>query len=389
LCRLFFSPDENFPVPNRPLRILQILRAPVGGLFRHVVDLSRSLAERGHEVGIVLDSLASDAQTESKLEQVRPLAKLGIFKVPMPRVLGPGDLTAPLAVRKLARGLRIDVVHGHGAKGGLYARLARIGQRKLVALYTPHGGVLHFAPRSPSGRLFHALERGLMRATDAMIFESKFAAKAYGDVIGPPKCPTEIIYNGLAPTEFEPVQPAAVAKDFLFVGEFRALKGLDPLLSALETLKAPDGRPATIVMAGNGPDFEPTRERIEKGPLAGRVTLAGVRPAREMFALGRVVVVPSLAESLPYIVLEASAAGRPVIATAVGGIAEIFGPTAGQLIPAGNADALRAAMSANLANPTAALAEAQDRLAFIRETFSLSRMTDRIEALYRTALDQH
>ena len=55
----------------RKLRILQVLRAPVGGLFRHVADLTRELAARGHEVGIVVDSLATDGQTESRLAGAR------------------------------------------------------------------------------------------------------------------------------------------------------------------------------------------------------------------------------------------------------------------------------------------------------------------------------
>ena len=108
---------------EKPLRILQILRAPVGGLFRHVNDLTQALSARGHEIGIAVDSLAADDLTAGRLEKLRPFARLGVHMLPMPRVVGIGDLTTPRAVRKLAREHGIDMLHGHGAKGGLYARL--------------------------------------------------------------------------------------------------------------------------------------------------------------------------------------------------------------------------------------------------------------------------
>ena len=92
-------------------------------------------------------------------------------------------------------------------------------------------------------------------------------------------------------------------------------------------------------------------DQIARLGLTDRVTLAGVQPARAMFARGRCAVVPSLAESLPYVVLEAAAARLPVISTRVGGIPEIFGPTAASLIPANDAGALRAAMTDVLDHP--------------------------------------
>lgn len=373
-------------MPEKPLRILQILRAPVGGLFRHVGDLTTALAADGHEVGIVVDSLRSDGLTAERLHRLAPHARLGIHSLPMPRVAGPGDLTTPRAVRRLAAELGTDVLHGHGAKGGLYARLARIGARRRVALYTPHGGVLHFDPRSASGVLFQTLERLLLPATDAVVFESAFARDAFHRIIGRPRCPDPVIHNGLAKVEFEPVTPQRDARDFVFIGEFRELKGVGVLLEALAGLRAPDGRPATLVMAGGGPDYERFKARIEALGLAGRVSLVGVRPARAVLVQGRCCVVPSLAESLPYVVLEAAAAGVPVIATRVGGIPEIFGPTAGALVAPGDAAALGAAMQRMLDDPAAAQAEARIRLEHVRTTFPLERMAAGVEALYRRVL---
>src|SRR5690606_11015904 len=127
---------------------------------------------------------------------------LGIHRLPMPRLAGPGDLKSPMAIRRLARDHDIDVLHGHGAKGGLHARLAKAGTRR-AALYTPHGGVLHFAPRSPSGLLFQNFERLVMPLSDAVIFESHLAREAFLRLIGRPPCPAPVIHNGLAEAEFE------------------------------------------------------------------------------------------------------------------------------------------------------------------------------------------
>ena len=376
-------------MPDRPLRILQVLRAPVGGLFRHVGDLTRELAARGHAIGVVVDSLSADGLTGERLEGLQPAAALGIHRLPMPRVLGAADFTTPLAVRRLAAELGIEVLHGHGAKGGLQARLGRLGQQGRVALYTPHGGVLHFPPRSPSGLLFQNFERLLLPLTDAVIFESAFARDAFHRLIGRPRCPDPVIHNGLGDQDFEPVEVAADAADFVFIGEFRMLKGIGVLREALAGVRAADGRPATLVMGGDGPDAGAFGETITRLGLGERVRLLGVQPARPTLRQGRCAVVPSLAESLPYVVLEAAAAGRPLIATRVGGIPEIFGPTAERLVPAGDVAALRAALQEAGARPGAAEAEARQRLAFVRERFSLTRMTDAVERLYRSTLAKH
>nr|WP_269467873.1 glycosyltransferase family 4 protein [Devosia ureilytica] len=354
-------------------------------MFRHVADLTRALSANGHNVGIVVDSLANDAQTEQLLTALEADAALGIHRFPMPRLFGRGDLSTPFAVSALARRLDVDIIHGHGAKGGFYARLAAYGRNTAKVFYTPHGGVLHFPADKASGKLFHRIERVLMAKTSAIIFESAYAQKTYTSLIGAPTCPSTVIHNGLRPGEFEPVPPLPDAADFVFVGELRNLKGIFPLVEALAQVNRPDGSPANLVMAGDGPDRKDLEQLIGQLGLGDRVKLVGSRPARDVFAMGRNAVVPSLAESLPYVVMEAAAAQLPVISTRVGGIAEIFGPTADQLIAPGDADALASAMTEMLANPDSARRSMQARLAHIEAGFSVARMAGAVEALYRNA----
>ena len=370
---------------ERPLRILQILRAPVGGLFRHVLDLTEGLVARGHAVGLVVDSLSADALTEQKLAPVAAIAELGVHRLPIPRVAGPADFTTPMRIRGLARRLDIDVLHGHGAKGGVGARLGRIGARRS-ALYTPHGGTLHFGPDSHAGKVFRTIERLLLAQTDAVIFESEFARSAYMATIAEPACPHPVIHNGLREAEFSAVTPANDAADFLFVGELRDLKGVHILIEAFADLRRPDGSAPTLMLVGDGPDRERYEAMIAERGLAERIEMPGARPARSVFPSGRCMVVPSLAESLPYVVLEATAAELPLITTNVGGVREIYGPTASRLVPANDSAALRNAMQAFLDHPGAFAQDAAERLEFIRPRFTVDVMTRAIESQYRQAV---
>ncbi len=189
------------------MRILHCLRAPVGGLFRHVLDLAAEQARRGHAVGILADSNAEDRLTSPKFDAIRPLLQLGIERVPMSRKPGLGDYQAYRSVFSHARALNLDVLHGHGAKGGAYARLAsrtlNAPGQQAKAFYTPHGGSLNFKPGTAwKPALFHGVERVLERYTSGLIFESAYAARVYSErvsvpAVAQPHCPQRIATGGL------------------------------------------------------------------------------------------------------------------------------------------------------------------------------------------------
>jgi glycosyltransferase involved in cell wall biosynthesis len=369
-------------------RILHCLRAPVGGLFRHVRDLSAEQARRGHAVGVVCDAVARDALTETRLAELEPYLALGLLRTRMSRELGANDVAAYLAIRRNALAMRIDVMHGHGAKGGAYARLVSRALKRaglnVVSCYTPHGGSLHYAPHSMAGLIYMQLERGLARATDALAFESAFSAGRYIAQVTQPACPVRIIRNGLGGDDFAPVHQPEGAVDFLFVGELRRLKGIDVMLRALASVR--EARSVRALIVGTGPDgaaFKNDRARLG---LQDIVSFRDAMPAREAFALGRALVVPSRAESFPYIVLEAAAAGLPILATNVGGIPEIVLGTDTELLPAANADALARAMLTFLDNPAAAQAKALKLQAAVARRFSVAAMADGVLDLYAAVM---
>jgi glycosyltransferase involved in cell wall biosynthesis len=366
------------------MRILHCLRAPVGGLFRHVLDLAEEQAAHGHDVGILAASTAEDRLTSAKFAAIAAKLSLGIARIPINRQPGLSDLAAVRAVRAHAATLDLDVLHGHGAKGGAYARFAarRLSARgrHVKSFYTPHGGSLNFKPGSIEQRILLMIEGGLESMTSGLIFESAYAARIYRSRVSAKGAPQRIIPNGLKPADFTLAEPRPDATDILFVGELRRIKGVDVLLKALAELKV--DHPVTATIVGSGPDAEPLKQLASTLGLDGLVTFAGALPARQAFGLGRIMVVPSLAESFPYVVLEAAAAGLPLIATNVGGIPEIVADTDTALIEPGSATELASALRATLDDLETAKGGAKHLRAKVESKFTVAAMTDAVLDFY-------
>ncbi|MGU3662875.1 glycosyltransferase family 4 protein [Methylobacterium sp. A49B] len=364
-------------------RILHVFRAPVGGLFRHVMDLARLQAAAGHAVGIVCDSTTGGERGERALAELLPSLELGLIRVPMKRNPHVSDWSCLRTVSRRAATVGADVLHGHGAKGGVYARLAAAGP--AIRAYTPHGGSYNYRPGSPLHRLYMGAEAVLARRTNAFLFESEYVAGRHRSFVGGPERVTRIVHNGIAEAEFAPVQRSEDPFDLLYVGELREAKGLPYLLEALVQLRA-EGRALRLLMVGSGPDAEILRQTVERLGLADAVAFEPPQAIRSVLARGRILVVPSLAESLPYVVLEAAAAAQPLVATRVGGIPEIFGPAAGDLVPAREPEALASGIRRILDDTPEVLAARVRALSeSIRQRFSLDRMGSEVIAGYTAA----
>lgn len=390
---------------SRTLRILHCLRAPVGGLFRHVVDLALEQSLLGHEVGVLYDHRQESEAVAPEMALLHQHCRLGVRTTAMSRLLSYRDYTACRALLKFSQESGAQILHGHGAKGGAYARLAcaQLNKRlkghprdekgrdkRVYAFYTPHGGSLHYDPSRLSGRLFLGLEKKLAPLTSGLIFESRYSASLYEQVVGPGFCPQRIIPNGLKTCEFEPVVASDDAADFVFIGELRHLKGVDVLLHALHGLQTANqqGREGTLRLAivGDGPDMGAFQKLASTLKLDDCVTFHGRLPARRAFSLGRAIVVPSRAESFPYIVLEAGAAQLPLIATDVGGISEIVAGSEVELIGADDPRALQEKMAAFLNDPALYQRRAQGLADLIRQKFTIETMSSRVTDFYLSVL---
>ncbi|MES5046587.1 polysaccharide biosynthesis type 4 glycosyltransferase UppD [Rhizobium nepotum] len=327
-----------------PLRIIHCFRSPVGGVFRHVRDLIEEHVQQGHKVGIVCDSSTGGAHEERLFAQIAPMLELGLTRLPIKRSISPRDLPALIKSYNHIKSLRPDILHGHSAKGGALARLIgsllRVNKYRVARLYSPHGGSLHYDRKSLKGQLFLRIERFQERFTDALCFVCNFEKETYETKVGKPRTRTAMIYNGVQESEFETVPAREGAARFLYIGMLRDLKGPDVFIQAFARMERSIGRPMSGVIVGDGPDRDKYAAMIDKAGLSRRISMHAAMPARQAFELATTVVVPSRAEAMPYIVLEALAAGKTVIASHVGGIPEVLGEDSEALVPAGDADAL-------------------------------------------------
>jgi len=250
------------PTPDQPLRILHATRAPVGGIFRHIIDLANGQADRGHQVGIIADSLTGGERADQALAEIAPRLALGVHRIAIHREPRPTDPLAWMRLRSLIAKLKPDVLHGHGAKAGAFIRL-RSRSDNAIRVYTPHGGSLHYPLNTVKGALYSRLERALMNATDLFLFESAFARDTYQRMIGTPKGLVRCVFNGVTAGEFDPVPKADDATDIVYVGEFRNIKGADLLIEAVARLHA-DGKPLTLTLAGDGEELANLKAQVER-----------------------------------------------------------------------------------------------------------------------------
>jgi glycosyltransferase involved in cell wall biosynthesis len=371
------------------LRIVHVLRAPVGGLFRHVRDLSLAHEAAGHKVGVICDAAGTNGYNETMIRDLAPALSLGIRRIKMRREVAPGDLLLAHKFMKTIKELKPDVLHGHGAKGGVYTRafgsLVRAERSRVARLYSPHGGSLHYDPASMAGKVYFRVECVLERFTDHLLFVAEFERRAYAEKIGEPACPNSVNYNGLQDTEFEPVTPVADAADFLFLGEIRMLKGPDLYVHAVAKLHQHGHENIRAIIVGDGPDRQKIVDLAAELGIESAVSIRPPMPARDAFALARTFVMPSRAEAMPYVVLEALAAGMPVIASDVGGIPEILGQDNPALIDT-NTGELERLMEIALREPQKLREWMPDR-ASMRQKFSVRTMASNALGAYRAALN--
>jgi glycosyltransferase involved in cell wall biosynthesis len=307
----------------------------VGGTQRQIVNLARSL-DRDRYAPTVL-YFRNPSSLVGELEE----SGVPVFQIPK---RGPIDFAFLGALRAfLARG-RFDVIHAFSFTGELWVTLARLLAPR-AALVTSIRSVYDWY----TGPQW-AAKRWVTRRSQLVVANSEVAARYTESRLGLPEGAIRVVYNGTAlpePAAAEErereraelgIEPGTVAA--LFVGRLVPLKNVPVLLRAVARLG--DGARLLLLVAGDGPARSALENEARNLGLGTRVRFLGNRPdGRRLMEAADIIVLPSFQEGLSNAILEAMAAGRPVVASRVGGNGELVEEGAtGLLFPSDDAEAL-------------------------------------------------
>jgi glycosyltransferase involved in cell wall biosynthesis len=387
---------------DEPIRVLRVIaRLNMGGPALHVAYLAAGLAERGYETTLVAGRLAPG---EDSMAFVADELGVEVERIDeLHREISPvRDALAILRLARLIRRVRPHILHTHTAKAGAVGRLAALlagGARPPIVVHTFHGHVLrgYFDPLRTAG--FRALERWLARSSTALVAVS-------------PQVRDDLVALGIAPRErfavvrlgIELEKRVAAERDgrgesrrvlgigpdrfaIGWIGRMTGVKRTQDVLRAFRRLRD-RGVDACLCMIGDGPD-RPAVERYahELGIMRDTLFLGYQEDVAPFYAAFDAMILPSINEGTPVSAIEALAAGRPVVATRVGGVPDVVREGEdGFLVEAGDVEGLADRLARLAADP-----ELRERLgaagrARVVPRYSVERLVDDMDLLYRSLL---
>ena len=361
---------------RRLFRILQVTApGPVGGLESVVAALSVGLARRGHEVTV----------TAAVGNGFAPHPLLDLLSGAGVRVIrtGRGYWAEMAVLRRAARDTGAEVVHSHGYRSDVLTRVAaHAGRFPTVA--TVHG----FTGGGMKNRAYERLQLFALRGFDAVVpVSAPLAGRLQAAGIPPRRL--HLVPNAYAPL-FRPEDRVTArrrlglpeeGKVIGWVGRLSREKGPDVAIRALAGVR---DRNWVAVFLGDGPE-RPALERLaaEQG-VASRIRWMGTwSGAGAVMAAFDVLLLSSRTEGTPVVLLEAAAAGVPIVATAVGGVPDLLNDAEGtSLAPPDDPAALAERLASVLDRPEEALRLASTRYDRLAAPASLEAWLDLYEAIY-------
>jgi glycosyltransferase involved in cell wall biosynthesis len=314
-----------------------IAPGPMAGAENVVLQGCAALLEKGHELSLLV---MVDRRCPSHGEQFIDAARSRGIPARALRVRGRLDPSAIVRLRATLKSNDAEVVHAHGYKALLYALIARSGRSRLVV--THHGETGH----DPLARFYERLARDSYRLVDSVFSVSNATTEALA-AAGVPRTKLRTVPNPVSlPAPSTPAERQRSDSPLLFVGRLSQEKALDVLLRALASPRTP--KELTLDVAGDGPCAEEWKALASSLGLDERVRWLGARrDIPDLLARARALVLPSLREGLPLVVLEAASSEVPVVASRVGGVPEAVweGETA-VLVEPGDVEAWSRALEA-------------------------------------------
>jgi len=371
------------------IRVLHIItRLDVGGSTENTV-ISVTRMPRPEFVC----SLISGQTTDPPPGVAESLSRAGVPWIQLRHLRRPVNPIADCRVlwqlRRAIRQMGADIVHTHSSKAGFLGRLAARAAGVPHIVHTPHGHVFegYFSPVTT--RAFTALERLAALWTDRIITLSDSEAQDHLRLrIGRPG-QFVTIPSGVDLDTVRPASPAFLVSGRPVIGTVARLvpvKGLQHLIDAAPEIlrRCPDAR---FLLVGDGEMRPALQAQADALGLSDRIVFTGFREDIPALIAGMdVFVLPSINEGMGRVLVMAMALGKPIVATRVGGVAELLGDgEAGLLVPPRDPAALAEATTALLQDATraSALAEAGRRRA---PRYSADAMLAALAKVYREVM---
>ena len=357
-----------------------------GGVEEHVLTLMRGLDRSGFRLHWVCPPEVAD-----KIKADLP-ADVELFPLCLRK---PSQIGSAVCLAQILRQRRVDIIHSHQFHASLFASPLGWLCRVPVIVETPH---LREHWRHGWFKSRFVVDRLVGRCVDYYIAVSHANAKHLFETKGLPASKIITIQNGSDLTRFDPARQAPVAlrksldlsegdRVLLVVGRLEAQKGHRVMLDALPFVRRrfPDVR---LVCVGDGALHGELEAQAAALGIRESVRFVGYRSdVPDWLALADVVVLPSLFEGLPLIVIEALATGRPMVATAVDGTPEVVvdGKT-GLTVPPGDPGLLAEALCRLLGDPGLGRTLGRAGRTWVEEHFSQQGQVQRTQDLYLEAL---
>lgn len=348
----------------------QVLSGDVAGGQLVALQLARAARDAGHDVRFA-------SPTDGPfLELVRSEG----FGADVIAVGGALDARAVLRLTRAYRAMRVDIVHTHAHFS--VNTVARVAGRLAGAQVLAHMHVENVFRAGPGRRVQIAVDNTTARLCFAIVSVSESTRLSLLRQ-GYPASRLSTVWNGIELHDAVPPVRLAEGPTILQVARLAEVKGQRLLIAALSELDAVAVLVGRDLERGDAYEAE-LRAEADRLGVSGRVVFAGYRDDVPALMAGcDVFCLPSSAEGLPLVVLEAMAAGKPVVATAVGGVPElvIHGET-GLLVTAGDVDALRRALADLLADPERARRLGETGRERVRASFTAAAASARVLKIY-------
>jgi glycosyltransferase involved in cell wall biosynthesis len=288
-------------VDPEKIKVAQIVRAPIGGIRKHVLSIIEGSSEK-FDVFLITNEEAGDIKYETYKEKndCRKIYNINIIDSPCFE-----DLVNIIKICKIISKEKIDVLHGHGAKGGLYARVVGLILRRKV-IYTAHGGSIHTMHGRVKNLIYAYIEKILYYMTNYLVFESNFSMNEYSRRIH--KRNYKFILNRNAielPKDFENLKLNDIdPSENIVVGSFgllRKIKGHDLLIESCSLLIS-EGLDISLKIYGSGEERKNLEELAKKFNFSERLEIHEyTNKIYEEMRSCHIVAQPSRFESFGYV----------------------------------------------------------------------------------------